>query len=72
MFAIDRQSRAWFGLINFCGVGIDTNMAIRKQAREVCGRFNRNSGRGAIMDGGEEIYNVLLLAARGYKVVDPP
>jgi glycosyltransferase involved in cell wall biosynthesis len=69
---VDSNTPGWFELVNFQGVGLNGNMALRKQAFEVWGGFDTRLGRGTPLSGGEEIYAFFSLIVRGYKLAYTP
>lgn len=69
---IDLSHPDWFELANFGGIGIGTNMALRRQVFGAWPGFDPRLGRGAAIEGGEESYAFFSLIDRGYRIVYTP
>ncbi len=71
-YAVDRQTPGWFELVNFSGLGLGTNMAFRRCAFEVWDGFDTRLGRGAPLEGAEEMFAFSSLVTKGHKVAYTP
>lgn len=69
---LDRDNPHWFEWVNFGGIGIGANMAIRRSAFAVWPGFDVRLGRGAGISGGEENYAFFALLDRGGRLVYTP
>lgn len=71
MSILDRSKSQWFEMAAFGGLGIGTNMALRKSACKP-GLFDERLGRGAPFHGMEEHMAFATLISQGYRAVYNP
>ncbi len=69
---LDRNIQSWFEVAAFGGLGIGTNMALRKSACRSPEMFDERLGRGAPYYGMEEHHVFTQLLSRGYCAVHIP
>lgn len=69
---LSNQEPRWFEIATFGGMGLGSNMALRKQACTSPKFFDERLGRGAPFQIGEENYAFARLLADGYRVVYLP
>ena len=69
---VDRQTKGWFTLTNFGGIGDGCNMAIRRSAFEFWDGFDERLGRGALLDSAEEHFSFFQFVLRGWRCVHAP
>lgn len=70
--AVDRETPGWFELVNFGGLGSGAMLALRRSLFDSWPGFDERLGRGAPLDGGEELLAYFSLVERGYRVVYTP
>lgn len=71
-FTLNNQAPQWFEIATFGGLGLGSNMAVRKSASEGRKLFEERLGRGAPFQIGEENYAFALLLSRGYSAAHVP
>jgi cellulose synthase/poly-beta-1,6-N-acetylglucosamine synthase-like glycosyltransferase len=69
---VDQDTPEWFEICNFGGLGIGTNMALRRASLAVWPGFRESLGRGTPTQGGEEHNAFFDLVKRGYRVAYTP
>lgn len=69
---LDKSSAQWFEIAAFGGLGIGTNMALRKSACKVPDMFDARLGRGAPFHGMEEHHAFAQLLSADYCAVHIP
>jgi cellulose synthase/poly-beta-1,6-N-acetylglucosamine synthase-like glycosyltransferase len=69
---VDLETAHWFELVNFGGLGCGAMLALRRSVFEAWQGFDERIGRGAPLDGGEELLAYFSLVAGGYRVVYSP
>ena len=69
---VDRDTPHWFELVNFGGLGSGAMLAVRRSVFSSWQGFDERIGRGARLDGGEELLAYFLLVAAGHRVVYSP
>jgi len=69
---VDGDTKGWFALANFGGIGAGANIAVRRAAFESWPGFNPQLGRGTVMGANEEQQAFFELIERGYRVVYTP
>jgi glycosyltransferase involved in cell wall biosynthesis len=69
---VDRDTPHWFELTNFGGLGSGALFALRRCAFDSWPGFDERLGRGAGLDGGEELYAYFTLVDAGHRVVFTP
>lgn len=70
--SLNNQAPRWFEIATFGGMGLGSNIALRKQACIGPGLFDERLGRGAPFQIGEETYALARLLSDGYSVVYLP
>jgi glycosyltransferase involved in cell wall biosynthesis len=70
--SFDRQTRNWFALACFGGIGDGNTMAFRRHAIVNLGGFDERLGRGRLLEGGDEHVAFMSLIAAGGRVVYTP
>jgi len=70
--SLNNKDKKWFEIATFGGLGIGTNMALRKAACEGWKVFDERLGRGAPFQVGEEQYAFACLLSLGYRAVHVP
>ena len=70
--SLNNQVPRWFEIATFGGMGLGSNIALRKQACNGPRLFDERLGRGAPFQIGEETYALARLLADGYNVVYLP
>ncbi len=70
--SLSNQEPRWFEMAAFGGMGLGSNMALRKLASTSPKLFDERLGRGAPFQIGEENYAFARLLANGYRVVYLP
>ena len=70
--SLNNRARRWFEIATFGGMGLGSNIALRKQACNGPGLFDERLGRGAPFQIGEETYALARLPTDGYNVVYLP
>lgn len=69
---IDRETPHWFELANFGGLGTGAMIALRRSAFESWSGFDERLGRGAPLDGAEELKAYFSLIELGHRVAYTP
>ena len=69
---LDKKNSQWFEIAAFGGLGIGTNMALRKSACRVPDMFDARLGRGAPFHGMEEHHAFAQLLSQDYCAVHIP
>ncbi len=69
---LDKNSTQWFEIAAFGGLGIGTNMALRKSACKIPDMFDARLGRGAPFHGMEEHHAFAQLLSEDYCAVHIP
>lgn len=69
---LDKNSAQWFEIAAFGGLGIGTNMALRKSACKIPDMFDSRLGRGAPFHGMEEHHAFAQLLSQDYCAVHIP
>jgi glycosyltransferase involved in cell wall biosynthesis len=69
---LDNSREKWFEIAAFGGLGIGTNMALRRKSCAGWTVFDRRLGRGAPLEGLEEHHAFVALLARGHGAVHTP
>ena len=69
---LSNQEPRWFEMATFGGMGLGSNMALRKRACTSPKFFDERLGRGAPFQIGEENYAFARLLADGYRVIYLP
>lgn len=69
---LDKKVQKWFEIAAFGGLGIGTNMALRKSACRVPNMFDERLGRGAPYRGMEEHHAFATLLSQNYCAVHVP
>jgi glycosyltransferase involved in cell wall biosynthesis len=69
---LDKKDKQWFEIAAFGGLGIGTNMALRRSACKVPDFFDERLGRGAPFHGMEEHFAFALLLSQDYCAVHVP
>lgn len=69
---VDRTTPLWVERANFGGVGIGTNMALRRSIFRTWSGFDSRLGRGTRMHGNDENYAFFQLVSKGYRAVYTP
>ena len=72
MRRVDNQTPQWFEITTFGGMGMGSNMALRRSACEGLVMFDERLGRGAPFQIGEESYCFARLLSLGYSAVYLP
>ena len=70
--SLSNQAPRWFEIATFGGMGLGSNIALRKQACTGPRLFDERLGRGAPFQIGEETYALARLLSDGYSVVYLP
>ncbi len=70
--SLDNRVPRWFEIAAFGGMGLGSNMALRRPACNEPRFFDERLGRGAPFNIGEETYALARLLAKGYRVVHLP
>lgn len=69
---VDRTTPSWLERANFGGIGIGTNMALRRSIFRTWSGFDPRLGRGTLMYGNDENYAFFQLVSQGYHAVYTP